>query len=856
MSDRMKDRLRNFIDFFTKERLFGITLFCSLICFLILINLFLQIVLPPMELSSYNISTYNLSFFNPYKYITFFQYGISLVTIAIFSLWTYFLYKKDKIKNINLNKIYVFLLFIYTILLCFINTTKIAKLICFILVFIILLFFSFYTFKSDLTSPKSQIYKKLKNVSFYIVTVAVIVQFFSIFYPFVFEKVKIMNEFFDIPETYLMKNADGTANEVNTVDLINEYNILGMQNKYDIRNPNSFDNIPCFQISDILKAENHIKYQAYDKNILHLPGKKDILNDNYYFLRNNSICLIGQITSNDIAEFSNNDNDEKILLKQQKVISNTLNKIHYRKFSSSFSKDYPVLYNNEKNFIKDNEKEIHWQILNRYYIHHQNHIIAPVNEIMQGKDINKIFFQYGKFNALFLSKVFDKLGGFDFTKYMQVTYSFYYLYFIAFFTMIILFFRNKEYILSWLLLTAGSYNFITDEFLRIAPGINPMRHFFDIFILMFFLLYMKKSSKTLLILSSLLTLAAILNETMTGTYIMLSLTATLFVKNFIFDRDSKSIFEIVIMILLPVLGYICKIIGASGVDYAVGYFHLGLLGFPTSKTAVILCFLLISAGYVVLIKNFLKPEKHNTIYFYTACFFYVQALLTYYLWGSDFAHLLVYFPVFAFTVLAFLFNSELRTKYTKTHNTIISVILIISAIFCILGMGKYYKNLKGFNKIFKTHKTYEWTLPHTNFISTMSPEYFEDSIKLIQKYSQKDKGIYIISKYDSLLPVISERYSNMPFFEVSNFLTTRHEVDLNIKALQTAKPKYLFVDKDIDRDFAQDILWNEYDFKYLFFESVWRVQRLQLMKDIFNSVRNDYRPVESSYLLTVWKRKD
>lgn len=829
MQSKIDKCINNITRYFNEKRILGIFLLSVLLCFLVLINLALPIFLKSADMQIYNFNQYVLSFVNPYKYITFVQYGFSICIIGFYALGCFFLFKNEKLlSQITLNKNVVPLIAIYAVILLFIKTSNVFSITILFFIFILLLI-------SSITIS----YDKLKTISFFIVLTAVFVQFFLVFYPFVFEKTKIMNEFFDIPEISLIKTEKGVI-EIDNIDFYSKNNIIGFQNKYDIRNPQANNNITSISFKYTQKLDDFLQKQNYDVNIYHLPNKENTNNINYFYYLDGRLHLIGQITKAQEVELTN-------IASTNEEIQNLKTFNHKEDFD--VNRDNPV-----ENFIKSNSHEFHWQILNRYYLHHQNHLYAPINELLLGKDINKIFFQYGKYNALILSKIINTFGGFDFTKYMKITYSFYYIYVALFTILVFKFFKRKDYIISWVLLTVASFNFITDEFLRIAPGINPIRHFFDIFVFMFLYLYFKKRNKALLISSFAVIFLSILNESMTGIFMLLALIAALFVKNFIFDK--KNYFEISMLIFSPIFGLAAKKLGESGVDYATGYFLSGLLGFPTPKTSILTCLILITLGYVVLLKDILTKEenKNDCIYFYISAFFYVQALLFYYMWGSDRTHLMVYFPIFSFVFLAYLFDSNLKTKYPKIHSIVISLVLIFSVIFYANSTQDYFASIQKFNNIFKTHKVYEWNMPHTNFISTMNPEYFEDSIRLIKKYS-KNNGIYMISKYDSFLPIISSKYSNMPFIEVSNFLTSKKEIELNINTIKIEKPEYIFVDKDIDRDFAQDIVWNEYEFKYIFYESMWRYQRLSLLKDIFNAVRKDYEPVESSYLLTVWRNK-
>ena len=96
----------------------------------------------------------------------------------------------------------------------------------------------------------------------------------------------------------------------------------------------------------------------------------------------------------------------------------------------------------------------------------------------------------------------------------------------------------------------------------------------------------------------------------------------------------------------------------------------------------------------------------------------------------------------------------------------------------------------------------------------------------------------------------------MPYPDIQWFVITKKEVSECITRLKEKKPEYLFVDTDINRSLVPDkISPTIYLIGYLSEESEWRVQRLSLLRDIFDSVKKDYEPVEQGYLITAYKRK-
>ena len=96
----------------------------------------------------------------------------------------------------------------------------------------------------------------------------------------------------------------------------------------------------------------------------------------------------------------------------------------------------------------------------------------------------------------------------------------------------------------------------------------------------------------------------------------------------------------------------------------------------------------------------------------------------------------------------------------------------------------------------------------------------------------------------------------MPFFDVQWFLLTDKEVRLCIERIQNQKPPYLFVDRDIERNLNDEIVRTGIPLVLMpEGESLLRVQRLNLLKDVFAAVKDDYELEMSRGLLTVYKRK-
>jgi hypothetical protein len=130
-------------------------------------------------------------------------------------------------------------------------------------------------------------------------------------------------------------------------------------------------------------------------------------------------------------------------------------------------------------------------------------------------------------------------------------------------------------------------------------------------------------------------------------------------------------------------------------------------------------------------------------------------------------------------------------------------------------------------------------------------------VLLIKKYGSGCKKIYIISQYDNLLPFLAKKISAMPFHDLKWYNMTDRELMESIDLIRREEPEYLFVDRDINRDYKEEIISSSTPLLgYLHEESVWRAERLSLMALIFKKVSDKYVLVESGKLLSVYRRKE
>ena len=69
------------------------------------------------------------------------------------------------------------------------------------------------------------------------------------------------------------------------------------------------------------------------------------------------------------------------------------------------------------------------------------------------------------------------------------------------------------------------------------------------------------------------------------------------------------------------------------------------------------------------------------------------------------------------------------------------------------------------------------------------------------------------------------------------------------------KPQILFVDTDIRRDFATDVVHRHAPFGGLNAISRYHVEQMRSLQRVFLAVRSDYELVEQGLLISVYQRK-
>lgn len=650
------------------------------------------------------------------------------------------------------------------------------------------------------------------------------------FYPYVTNKLAISNDYMDIPEQTIL-----SSGVVDNHVYINTHNIGGLQ-KHDPR----VNTVDLPRVGEFIKLTQG---EAIKKFVANSP-QKFAFDEIHGGLIVKELMKLNEADA--LAMIASNDQD------RDRIYS-----FYYdQKLNAQVKKTYTP---EEIEFIRKNRREFLDQALAGHYFHHHNTLLGTINEYALGKPQNQTVYLYGWLSTVAIAETMAALGGITFETYQSVLYSFYPLYYLLLLAAAGIIFKRLSYVLLVGTISISSLYYIGFETIRYAPGFNPIRHFFDIFALVCFYWYLFAPRKNLIYLAVALTftLIGMLFSKEFGLVLLLSMLATIMIRSVCEKRKSAS--EIILMVIVILAALASLLMITTGKNQTLLYVLLGVAAPAMHWLKLLSLLLLFSAVYVFLTKK--TKLGDNWRYISVFWFLYTQGLLIYYIWNPAPNHLLslgtIWGMLFALLLKHWASNSDWGGKYENKAllacNSLLMVFIFIPGIF------SYNMEQIEYNKVFKEHKLYRWNFARAQFLSTMDPGVFENAVQLIKKYST-GPSIYILSKYDNILPFLSAKYSAMPFSEMALSLVTMKEMDKSTDLILHNRPEYLFVDTDMKRSHVGDVFGKD-DPVSKFAAPVYDASRGRAMvldnfSKVFKGIEGMYERVETGQLISVYKLRD
>lgn len=506
-------------------------------------------------------------------------------------------------------------------------------------------------------------------------------------------------------------------------------------------------------------------------------------------------------------------------------------------------------------FIRFNIYEQNMQIFDRYYIHENSFVLSPINEMKLGRDKSEIFSQYGFLSVMMIDKIMDLYGGFSINNYEKAKKTIDLIYYLIAVVFIFYFFKDNYLRIIFILLLGIALFGNRYYAFSYAPTVTNSRHLLDIFLIGAFLSYALTLKKIYLLVIAVLSIISIWIAKDFGQFIFLSTLGTLSMLlgiNWIRERsiDKKYLF---ILCSMLVAGLISFKLYPLMENPSIKYFLDGFYSFPFSSNIFYFIVLLtVFIQWLLLFLFYKKLEEKKYLSSYIFLLFYTEFLFTYFIWHGSLNNIMIY--IFIFSLPFMIFYHLLDFQYKRYCSLGIILVLLVS-----YGnlLRSFIDDKITYNDIFKTHKLYKWNHERSGgILSTYSFADFQNSIDLIKKYNP-DTKLYMISKYDNILGILSEKYSGFPFFELRSTIVTKNEFQM-IKQIIEQDADLLFVDNDINRDFTQEMS----QMSFFDLEPFWRneslkqrIPKLQTLQNLFNDVKNDYELVEKGSLISVYRKK-
>lgn len=508
-------------------------------------------------------------------------------------------------------------------------------------------------------------------------------------------------------------------------------------------------------------------------------------------------------------------------------------------------------------YIEKNIDEKLLQAFDRYYFHESSFVLAPINEIKLGKPLNEVFSQYGYLSVLGISGIMDALGGFSIPNYEKAIKLSYLLYYFVFIFVATKIFRARLSVFCIVLVFSAGHYLNSYYFFQYPPGHAPFRHFFDMAILYFVWRYEQRLRVSDGVLALIFVVLAIFANKEYGAMVaaaFLSAWLYILVKGYCLERRF-SFAELLLWIVSLAAVFSALFLYPLAPNPSSKYFLDGFYSFPLPVSYFLVVLVSILLQIVVLIFCGRRLYDNKALFVFVFGAIYSQLLYFYFVWGGGHAHFFAVLSIYALPYLVFVDTLDKRWAFVR--NGALRCVNAALVVIVALSGFQFLKDFLYAEKSFNYHQTYRWELPRARgMITKTDPSLFEDSVRLIRRYSEGNQ-IFSISKYDNILSILSEKYSGLSFFELRSMLVTKTEYDQVRKELEVASVVY--VDNDIDRDFdaelSQELLWNllpsmYYEHKYQ------RIPKLKVLRQLYRDViLGHFELVDRGKLISVYRRR-
>lgn len=495
-------------------------------------------------------------------------------------------------------------------------------------------------------------------------------------------------------------------------------------------------------------------------------------------------------------------------------------------------------------------------ILDRYIFHHHNFVLADIQKVALGCPLRKTNLQYGELPVLVFSAILSRCHALTFEAYLHLSNAFFLIYLIsgAWFSWCIL--RDVRLTGIFVLANLCVIGAVGHDTLVRAPGMNPIRHLFDLaaFALLSRVLVSPNRVQLLLLIG--LPLIAILNNKQTGLFLDGAIVVALITQAVTGDHGRRQAW--IAALLLVVLGIMLES-SQPGEDTLSRYYIAGLDGFATPMLPLLAGFLVLAVAIVCLIGLWPRmPQAQRALLMGATT--YSALMFLYFIWGGTPYHFLNFAGIYVLNLLIvvrILFDLTKRPQGKEAWAAVLATVMALCLGLALVACRLYGRDDVNLEREFATHRVYAWNFPKAHVLSVMDPAPLEEAVALIDA-CPTGPGIHLISEYDDLLPFLADRYSAMPFLDLKWFLTGSAEARRCLEELRRDRPRFLFIDTALLRaDVPNEIIDRSTPFLgYLHEESLLRNQRRNVMRELVRAIMVDYHITHQGGLLCVCERND
>lgn len=756
----------------------------------------------------------------------FSQYAIFLALAKVFSPDLTKLFSKEQVPIVALH--FLSVVAVNGVLLFAAHAGVLRLSILATLWLLLFLWFPLYSLQNRLRVPV------MSSLAWGILLAAISLQYAAIFAPLISGPMLIENDYLNISERTIMKSGQ----VVDNLAYINEHQIAGYH-LYDPRKDGGHN--PPARTGTELKIENCQLANQYLRAISEEHKYKYSCDDVAHTLIVRPPMTLDEKSALDKLQLTP---EERVRLNGFFITSSELGATYKNHI---YSED-------ERDFIGRNVVELLNQAKAGWFFYHHSYFFGPMNALSLGASPYSQTMVYGWLSTVTVGALLDRFGMMNYQGYFKVYFAAYLAYFAIFLLGVWAIFRRLGLALFAVILSISALLLLGIELIRLAPGFNPLRHFFDIPAFYLFFRYLSKERRSYLIYACALALFGILWSSDFGLFLSLSIGGAALLRA-LRQRPIQQfpLFMGVITIVAAILLYFFPMPGRNPTAI---YVVLGA-GSPLTPTGLILAVLMVINVLLVAVILGKQQEHYKTLTI--ALLFYSVQSLIYFIWYPSWHHLLGVAPVHILLLVALFHGWATQDQDEKNISRRQTLILIPLLLFIYLPVAAhFYWKQHAYYQTFKNHQLYKWSFEKASFMSVMDPSLFVEAANLIKQYSPNEKGIFIVSRYDHILPVLAGKYSAMPYIELPTNLVSVRENIVAANAILKYRPSFLFVDTDIRRSLNSEIPVKMDPVSvilHLYGEAKGRAMVLQGLNDVFSKVADKYVLCESGRLISVYCRK-